>query len=275
VNSLVFSPDGRLVAAAGTRHAVIWNARTGQVVRILFDGFFGSDVAFSPNGRTLATTLGREIALYDVRTGRRLGRQLATLLSYGSTQEIDFSPDGRLLASAALAGGATIWDVAKLRSVNSVPGAIAAFAVRFSPDGKLVGVGGSSGKVVLWDAGFGKRVGQPLAGHGGSVHSIAFDPDGSRLATASADGKLRLWDLGTRRLIGAPIPGSTRGGSVEFFPDGKHVLGVFPSGAAIVWNVDPAAWEAKACSIAGRNLTRAEWTQFLGRRSYRAVCRDS
>jgi hypothetical protein len=73
-------------------------------------------------------------------------------------------------------------------------------------------------------------------------------------------------------VIGAPLPGSNTGGSAHFFPDGKHVLGVFGSGAGIVWNVDPAAWKAKACRVARHNLTRAEWIDFLGGRSYRNVC---
>ena len=88
--------------------------------------------------------------------------------------------------------------------------------------------------------------------------------------TLSDDGKLRLWNVATRKLIGAPLPASDTGGSVHFFPDGKHVLGVFASGTGIVWSVDPAAWAAKACSIAHRNLTPGEWTEFLGHRGYQA-----
>ena len=108
-------------------------------------------------------------------------------------------------------------------------------------------------------------------GHGGGLNSLDFDSTG-RLVTVSDDGKLRLWDVATRKLIGAPLPGANTGGWVSFFPDGKHVLGVFGSGTGIVWNVDPAAWKAKACSVARRNLTHAEWTEFLGGRSYRNVC---
>jgi WD40 repeat protein len=146
--------------------------------------------------------------------------------------------------------------------------------VRFSPDGDLVAVGDSSGAVVTWDPVTGTRVGQPLVGHNGAVYSIGFDRSGGTLVTSADDGKLRLWDVATRKVIGAPLPGSTTGGSAHFFPDGKHVLGVgvFGSGVGIVWNVDPAAWKAKACGVARRNLTRAEWTDFLGGRSYRNVC---
>jgi WD40 repeat protein len=268
VNRLAFSPDGRFLAAAGSRHAVLWNTKT-RIARVLPVGRGLQAVAFSTDGHTVAFggTDGTQ-TLYDIRTGRHT----AEFLAHGSTQDLDFSPDGKLLASVSLDRTASIWDVARRRRVGELAGASAAFAVRFSPDGKLLAVGDSSGKVVLWDLATGEPDGLPIVGHGDSVTSVDFDPDGTRLVTITGDGNLRLWDLATRRLIGAPLPGSTTGGSVHFFPDGKHVLGVFQSGAAIVWNVDPDAWAAKACSVARRNLTRAEWTQFLGRRGYRSVC---
>lgn len=50
------------------------------------------------------------------------------------------------------------------------------------------------------------------------------------------------------------------------------MLGVFPDGTGVVWNVDPAAWKAKACSVANRNLRPDEWKQFLGNRPYQDVC---
>jgi WD40 repeat protein len=189
-------------------------------------------------------------------------------------QDVDFSPDGRLLASASLNGTVTVWDVARKKDVWTLgtPQATLDLAVRFSPDGKLVAVGDSSGTVVLWSVQTGRPVGQPLQGHNGDVRSLDFDPSGRRLVTSSDDGRLRLWDVETQKLIGAPLPGSTTGGSAEFFPDGKHVLGVFESGTGVVWNVDPVAWKGYACRIANRNLTRAEWNDVLPGHPYRRVC---
>jgi WD40 repeat protein/DNA-binding SARP family transcriptional activator len=270
VNGLAFSQDGTLVAAAGSRHAVLWNTTTKKAVAVLPVGGFGADaVAFDPKSHTLAIGRADGVdAVYDVRNSK----EVAQFKARGSTVAVDFSPDGRLLASASLTGNVTVWNVAQRNKVFELAGPVAAFAVRFSPDGKLLAVGDSSGTVALWDTADGKRVGQPLTGHGGGVGSIDFDPGGGTLVTSSDDGNLRLWDVATRKLIGAPLPGSTTGGSVQFFPDGKHLLGVFGSGAGVVWNVDPAAWKAKACDVARRNLTRAEWTDFLGRRRYRDVC---
>jgi WD40 repeat protein len=270
VNGLAFSRDGRFLAAAGSEHAVLWDARTKKIVRILPVGDHGAArVSFSPDGRTFAIGQSNGVdAIYDLRTGRQTGQLIGT----GSTDDLDFSPDAKLLVSASLTGKATLWNVARRSSVAELAGAVAAFAVRFSPNGRLVAVGDSSGKVVLWNPATGRRAGEPLVGHGGGVNSIDFDRDGGMLVTSSADGKLRLWDVVTRTLIGAPLAGGNTGGSVHFFPDGKHVLGVFGSGVAIVWNIDPAAWKTKACSVAHRSLTHAEWTEFLGRRSYRNVC---
>jgi WD40 repeat protein len=38
------------------------------------------------------------------------------------------------------------------------------------------------------------------------------------------------------------------------------------------WDVDPTSWKNRACDLAGRNLTRAEWARFLGDEPYRQTC---
>ena len=271
VQGLAFSRAGDLVAAVGTGKAVVWQVGSRRVVATLPAGEHGAvGVAFSPDRRTLA--IGRADGtdvLYDLRTRK----QTAEFHGRGTAVDLDFSPDRRLLASASLTGTTTLWDVAARREARRrVGAAVSAWAVRFSPDGKLVAVGDSSGKVVMWDPATGVRVAQPLAGHGGAVTSLDFDQDGRTLVTASDDSKLRLWDVTTHKPIGAPLPGSDTRGSVTFFPDGKRVVGVFSSGAGIVWNVDPTAWEAQACRIARRDLTPTEWRDLLPRRHYRSVC---
>jgi len=47
---------------------------------------------------------------------------------------------------------------------------------------------------------------------------------------------------------------------------------VSPNGLATVWNVNPAAWDKAACRIAGRQLTRAEWSRFVTTQPYARVC---
>ncbi|MFL5951769.1 MAG: BTAD domain-containing putative transcriptional regulator [Gaiellaceae bacterium] len=268
-----FSPDGRLLGVAGSKHAVVWDVRTGKVTRAFPVGGGSSTVAFSPDGRVLAVEgqPADAISLYDLRTGDRVvelpGRD-------GTPQDIHFSPDGKLLASATLAGATDLWDVATGKSLaRLLNGSHQAYdsAAGFSPDGRLLAVGDTSGKVVIWDVAKRRPVGSPLVGENSALHGVDFDPTGQMLVTMSDDGNLRLWDVATEKLIGAPIPVSGGGGTAEFFPDGTHVLADFgPTG--VVWNVDPVAWEAQACRVAHRDLTREEWNDFLGERAYRPVC---
>ncbi len=45
--------------------------------------------------------------------------------------------------------------------------------------------------------------------------------------------------------------------------DGKQASGTFDGGIAI-WDLDPQHWQRESCAIAGRNLTRSEWSRYLG-----------
>jgi WD40 repeat protein/DNA-binding SARP family transcriptional activator len=286
VRDVAFSPDRKLIAAAGVRHTVIWDTATRKIVKVFPGGAHGATaVSFTPDSRNVAIArYDTIVALYDLRTGRQTGK----LVGYSRITDLDFSPDGKLLATATHGadGSVFVWDIARQSIISDITGARTSYdpsyAVRFSPkDGKLVAVGDRLGRVKFWrldpthrfqGAWAPRQVGPELTGHNRGVDSLDFQPDGSTLVTVSGDGRLRLWDVATRKLIGAPLPAANTGGSVHFFPDGKNVLGVFGSGTGIVWSVDPAAWAAKACSIAHRNLTPSEWTTFLGHRRYRNVC---
>ncbi len=274
VRGVALSRDGKLAAAVGDREGVLWDVRSRHILREVPVGEHGANgVAISSDDHTWA--IGEEddaaILLFDVRTGKRLG----DVTGGGSIQDVDFSPDGKLLASADLTGIVHVFDVATQTEISQFRAGTLSLSVRFSPDGRLVAVGDLSDSVVFFDPRTGGRVGQPLVGGGGALNSLDFDPTGRTLLTGSQDGKLRLWDLATRKLIGGPLPGassSNTSSSAAFFPDGKHVLGVFQTGEAVIWNVDPAAWTAAACRIANRQLTHAEWQTFLPTRAYRRVC---
>jgi WD40 repeat protein len=183
-----------------------------------------------------------------------------------------FSPDGRLLAGASLDGSATVWDLRGRTTIATfLPGAEAMYTLGFSNDGKMLAVGDSTGTVTLYDIGRRAQVGRALMPNGGGATGISFSPGDSTLVVAGGDGALRLWDVATHKLVGT-LPGSTSGGSVSFFPTDEQILGVFGSGTGVIWTIDPANWEAAACRVAGRELTRSEWHEFLPDRRYGAVC---
>jgi WD40 repeat protein len=135
--------------------------------------------------------------------------------------------------------------------------------------------GGGDGKIRFWDLETGKPLSSFLEGHGAPVQSSAFSPDGRMLATVASDGNTILWDVRARKRLGSPLSGPAGNGtmSVTFAPDGRHLFAAYgDDGQVLRWDIDPASWRERACSIAGRNLTQDEWERFLPDRPYRRTC---
>ena len=272
IESLEFDHDGRLLAATGNGpRTIVWDVRTGRAVLSLKRGgpLGSAAVAFSTDNRLVATGgIDGRVRVYAVSTGNQVGG----FSVHGSLQDLDFSPDGSRLAAAGLAGEIALWDLKSRRVERRIEHGVAILALRFAPDGRTLASGDLAGAVDFWNATTGRPAGRPLAGQNGLVLSVSYSPGGSKLVTASSDGRLRLYDLETGKLIGAPLPGTGAGGWAAFLPDGKHVVAVFSDGTGDVWNLDPAAWDAQACRVANRNLTQAEWHDFLPELGYAAVC---
>ena len=271
VVSLIWSHDGRFVACTGDGpHSVVWNVRTRRIVDLFPSG--GSDsgdgVNFSPDDRLLAV-VGSDghIRVYDIQTRAHV----ADVPGSTTLQDVDFSSDGTRLAAAGLGGFVAIWDVPHRTLERKVGHGSLLLGIRFSPDGRQIATGDYTGLVHFFDADSGREE-TPLRTETAFVSSVTYSPDGSQLLTTGGDASLRLWDLASRKLVGAPLPGGSSPGWGTYFPDGRHVVSVDDSGLGVVWDVSPADWESAACRIANRNVTRAEWHDFLPDRGYRRIC---
>jgi WD40 repeat protein len=106
---------------------------------------------------------------------------------------------------------------------------------------------------------------------------MAFDPSGRRLATTGYEnGTVKLWFSATLQQEGPGLgldPAATS--TVAFAPASGELVAADSDGKVFTWPASLATWEQRACSLAGRNLTRAEWRQYVARPGYTTVCRQT
>ena len=167
---MALSPDGRTVATItyGGR-AAIWNvANPRRPVEITTlsdgDGTQLEELAFSPDGKILAAAHYDRIFLWDMARPAR-PRLLGTLdapvtapegggpIPF-SQQDLAFSPDGTVLASATGTDQVTLWNVTdparayRLATIGGLGDFIQAFT--FSPRGNLLGAVTYHGAVLVY-----------------------------------------------------------------------------------------------------------------------------
>ncbi|MDP7018178.1 MAG: protein kinase, partial [Pirellulaceae bacterium] len=264
VNSVVFSPDGRIVAAADAAGAVfLWDVSTQRKLRSLDNTQVLQCVDFSPDGKTLVTAdRGWTIAFWDVATGREISR----FKEHDSVvMSVTYSPEGDLLASAGVDKSVKIWESASGEVRRTLTGHENAIQeVVFSRDGTKIASVDLDGKLKIWDTAEGEllsdykidrsgmglsfspdgktiatanyppkiqlldvatgRVLRTMMGHRSRVRDVAFSVDGRVLASAGDDKTIRLWDVASGRQIGMLSGHSHRVHDVEFSPDGKMLV---------------------------------------------------
>ena len=158
---------------------------------------------------------------------------------------IDFSPDGRLLASSSEDGNVCIWDVTSGEKTLTLPGhktyGSGCRDVEFSPDGTLIAFSGDSAGVRVFRIASGAQVAtiDPCT-YGSGVDGLAFSPDGGMLATAGPYcGGVVLWNTATWDRI-VQLDNATTPEFVAWSPDGKLLASGRPSpgdDVVVVWDV--------------------------------------
>jgi TIR domain/AAA ATPase domain/WD domain, G-beta repeat len=276
VDSLAFSPVGRILAVGGNSDVALWNIGSGRRTASLSEGGPVDSLAFSPVGRILAVGGNSDVALWNIGSGRRT----ASLSEGGPVDSLAFSPVGRILAGGGNSDVA-LWNIGSGRRTASLSEGSPADSLAFSPDGRTLAVGYNSGDVGLWDTGSGQQTatlfngstdGSPVP----SVNSVAFSPDGRTVAVGDSAGDVGLWDTATGQRTATLAEGSPVN-SVAFSRDGRTLaVGDLNGNVALLrrslLNLTGSFLSRLICGEVRRNMTQAQWTANAPGQAYEKTC---
>ena len=222
---MAYSPDGKLLAAAGTIGIWIYDGRTGEELNLLTEHMeSASTVAFSADNQLLACD-GKDntILLWDLHTGKH---KMTLTGHIEGISSVVFSPDGKTLASGSGDETIRLWDVSTGEQLLVFAGHAGSVSeVMYSPDGEMLASHGMDEMIHLWDAHTGEFL-RSITGYKGDVYSIAYSPDGEVLASGGEDGIIRFWEYHTGQLKTSLTATTDSDGisSVMFSPDGKTLV---------------------------------------------------
>jgi WD40 repeat protein len=267
-----WSPDSQRFLTWGPDGVVrVWDAESGRQLARRTNSIDLLPVTFSPDGARIYVPNGsggletlETDTLRPVHATVRLGTGVRSLLAHPR--------DGSVLA-LRVDGSVVRVEPSTGKIVSEAPpGTLSAQATSwvFSPDGSVLATADATGNMRLLDARSLTWVSPDSGAAWGYDRDYA--PDGSQIASVRAD-RISLWDGHTGAYVASlPLPADARLVSIVYLEDSSGLVIAAADGRTWTADTRTDSWTDRACGIAGRNLTKAEWTQFFPSRPYHATC---
>jgi WD40 repeat protein len=233
VSKIAFSPDGKVLAAAGDGGITFWDPVTGKEVRRLPVKPFGQlcSFRFDPDSKTLI--LGGDaigIRVVDATTGAE--QRKLDMPERGLVLAADVSRNGKTAAALRLSERSGVWDLASGKLVRAFKGLTkGTYAVgewiALTPEGKRLVLPHADGSLHLMSVASGKEVldfeappARPRSPQG-SFRRVAISPDGRYLACGGLFHPAALCDLKTGKRVGPPLLPLHAITGLAFAPDSR------------------------------------------------------
>jgi WD40 repeat protein len=150
---------------------------------------------------------------------------------------VEFSPDGKFLATSDANGGVRLWNVDNLQQLQSFEGHLGwVWAVTFTKDGKTLASCCDDGTVKVWDVSTGDCL-HTLQEDAVRGWSVNFSPDGTLLASNRADHTVKLWDVNSGQCLKTLRGHTNIVRPVAFSPDGAILATGSDDNTVKLWDI--------------------------------------
>lgn len=270
INSVAFSPDGKMLAAAlaGGRMRTYDVASGRLVAQFVRPGNWSVGehigIKWSTDGKTIVSLFHSIPIEWDVASHsvRQQGPE-----NPDQCGAIDFAPDGKTVLKLPCLGAfardgrlsASIeqssssigfpeagWPTAsKLILTDLQTGSKRELATKmawlnaiaFSPDGKTLATGGADCAVRFWNVGSGKPITDPAVPDG-ALYAAALSPDLKMIAVGGVDRTIRILEYPSGKPIRVLAEHDTTVVAVAFSPDGRSLVSFDRNSVFRIWDVE-------------------------------------
>lgn len=198
VQSLAWTPDGKLLLSGGFREIRLWDAATLKEAGVISDKFVGN----------------------------------LTSLAITNDNQTVFASDGEP-GGPGFIHRVSLTEKKILATWKAHEDSI--YSLRLSADGKWLASGAADKLAKLWDVGTGRLI-SFYEGHTNHVLAVAFNKDATQLATAGADREVKVWDVKSREQDVSLGDKKIAFSALSWTPDGKALIAVNDKGGGSIYS---------------------------------------
>ena len=236
IMSVAINSDGTIIITGGNdKRAQVWDAKSGDKLKVFAQSAPVTAAAFSNNGKLLATgAADGKLIIFDATEWKIKKILKEHTLDITS---ISFNPINDYIVTGSKDNTVKIWDGVSggslftlrehTKPVNSSV---------FSPDGKNIATASSDNTIKIWNASTGE-IKSSWNADSKEVTALAWSSDGKFIVSGGSSGTIILWEVASGNKL-AETNFKAKINTIVFSPDVQYFAAAGEDKKVGIWNIE-------------------------------------